>query len=108
MLPNTPCEFPECTTPAAHLHHIVYDDPEATANLCRKHHEDITIINGAKARAAKSGYNWRYRHYQKLTDYQRWTIWEGWLRGELKPKRTKKALEWLADWDRFDREPAQV
>lgn len=107
MDPFAVCEFPDCKTPPVHMHHIVYDEydedgKEWTVPLCRKHHEDITIINGAKARATRSGWNWRYQQYRKLTNWERWEIYDGWIMGRFKPKRTKKALAYLKNWDRFD------
>jgi len=66
-------------------HHAVYDPYGVIKPLCRKHHEDITIINGIQAR----------KKHRKLRNNERWAIWYAWQRGELKPRRTKKALEWL-------------
>lgn len=103
--PESKCDYPNCETIPDHTHHITYE-PELTVRLCRKHHEDITIINGAKARATRSGWNWRFTPYRKLTNWEREYIYEGWKAGTFRPKRTKKALEWLKDWDKFDRAPA--
>lgn len=82
------CSFPGCKNFADHTHHVVYD-PDVTKPLCRKHHEDITIINGIQGR--------KYR--RSLSRKQRFFIWYGFLEGRFKPKRTKKALEYLQEWD---------
>jgi hypothetical protein len=91
------CSFPGCPDPAEHTHHITYD-PSVTKPLCRKHHEDITIINGQQARKNRRKRNWRESQYLRLSNKHRWWIWFQWLNGTLKPRRTKKALEWLKDW----------
>lgn len=87
-MPESPCKFPSCPTPSDHTHHITYKPP-ITVRLCRKHHEDITIINGAKGR--------RLRH--PLNNKTRWFLWYSFLSGKIKPRRTKKALEWIEKWD---------
>lgn len=85
------CTHPGCTTPADHTHHITYE-PEVTVELCRQHHEDITIINGTQGR--------KFKH--KLSNKHRWFIWGQWRAGKMKPVRTKLALEWIKKWDMFD------
>jgi hypothetical protein len=90
MLPKPEeCCFPCCFSRAEHQHHVTYD-PEVIKPLCREHHEEITIINGAKAR--------RQRH--ALSNKQRWFLWYKWQEMEIRPRRTKKALEYIEPWDR--------
>ena len=101
MSPDIKCVFPGCDADSQHTHHVTYQPP-VTKRLCRKHHEDITIINGQQARKSRSRY-WRGAHYIRLSNKHRWWIWFQWTEGKLKPRRTKKALEWLKDWDQFDR-----
>jgi hypothetical protein len=81
------CAFPGCTGCAAHLHHITYE-PSVTKRLCVEHHEEITIINGQQAR--------KYR--RPLSNKHRWWIWFQWTSGKLKPRRTRKALEYTGEW----------
>ncbi len=81
------CSFPGCTAFGDHDHHITYEPPVIKA-LCRKHHEDITIINGAQSRRCGT-----------LRNNQRWAIWFKWRAGELKPRRTKLAMDWIQAWD---------
>jgi hypothetical protein len=73
---------------ADHTHHVTYN-PEVTKPLCRPHHEEITILNGQQAR--------KVRH--ELSNKHRWWIWFQWLEGKLKVRRTKKALEYIEEWD---------
>jgi hypothetical protein len=88
VLPAPPrCSFPGCTNSALHDHHITYD-PEVIKPLCRLHHEEITIINGIQARKYRRG----------LSNKHRWWAWYQWTQGKLKPRRTKKAMEYLEDW----------
>jgi hypothetical protein len=82
------CCFPNCTEFADHTHHITYN-PEVTKPLCRPHHEEITILNGQQAR--------KVRH--ELSNKHRWWIWYQWLDGKLRIRRTKKALEYIEEWD---------
>ena len=84
------CCFPRCPEFADHTHHITYH-PEVTKPLCRPHHEEITILNGQHAR--------RVRH--ELSNKHRWWIWYQWLEGKLRVRRTKKALEYIEEWDRM-------
>lgn len=86
VLPTAPslCCFPGCSAPAERQHHVTYD-PEVIKPLCKPHHDQITIINGIQGR----------KHRRQLSNKQRWWIWYSWLRGELKPRRTRKALEWV-------------
>lgn len=81
------CSFPGCSEFADHHHHVVYD-PDVIKPLCRKHHEDITIINGIHGR--------KYR--QRLSRKQRFFVWYRFLDRTFKPRRTKKALEYLEEW----------
>jgi len=83
------CCFPGCTEFARHTHHVTYD-PKVTKPLCRRHHEEITILNGQQAR--------RVRH--ELSNKHRWWIWYQWQQGRLKVRRTKKAMEYIDEWDR--------
>lgn len=73
---------------AGHQHHVTYD-PEVVRLLYRRHHEDITIINGQQAR--------KYR--RSSSNRHRWWTWYQWLRGELKRRRTSLAMEYIEDWD---------
>lgn len=82
------CCFPGCARFAEHRHHITYD-PEVIKPLCRQHHEEITIINGQQGRKIRCD----------LSNKHRWWIWYQWTGGKLKPRRTKKALEYLEGWD---------
>jgi arylamine N-acetyltransferase len=91
------CHFPTCDEPADHRHHVTYQ-PEVIFPLCRKHHEDITILNGQQAR--------KYR--RKLSNKQRWFIWYRFLAGEMKPRRTKKAMEYIKPWDDFEKARKQA
>jgi hypothetical protein len=61
---NMRCSYPGCGEFGMERHHITYDPP-VTSNLCEKHHEDITIINGLQAR--------KYR--RPLNSKWRWFIW---------------------------------
>jgi hypothetical protein len=83
------CSFRDCPEFADHTHHITYH-PEVTKPLCRPHHEEITILNGQQAR--------KVRH--ELSNKHRWWIWYQWLEGKLRVRRTKKALEYIGEWDR--------
>lgn len=56
--------------------------------MCRRHHEEITILNGQQARKV---------HHQ-LSNKHRWRIWFQWREGKSKVRRTKKALEYIAEW----------
>jgi hypothetical protein len=85
------CCFPGCTDLADHTHHITYN-PEIKKPLCRPHHEEITILNGQHARRIRHG----------LSNKHRWWIWYQWLENKLRVRRTKKALEYIGDWDRKD------
>lgn len=88
------CSYPGCKEVADHEHHIYgSDNPDPvkkskTAWLCKRHHEDITILNGKEAR----------RIHKILSDKHRGFIWFKWCNGEMKPRRTKKALEYLEEW----------
>ncbi len=82
-----PCSFPGCTAFADHRHHITYD-PEVVKPLCRKHHEDITIINRAQAGRIRA----------PLSNRHRWWIWFQWTDGMLKPRRTRGALDYISEW----------
>lgn len=91
------CIYPDCKDDADHEHHIFGSDnfdPEKrkkTEWLCKRHHEDITILNGKEGR--------RVRH--SLSDRHREFIWDKWINGEMKPRRTKKALEYVRDWNKM-------
>jgi hypothetical protein len=78
------CQFQNCSESRVQQHHVTYYPP-VIKYLCAKHHEDITIVNGQQARRCKS----------PLTNSQRWAIWYKWLSGDLKPRRTEKALEYI-------------
>lgn len=84
------CEFPGCTRHYDHGHHIVYYPEEVVKPLCREHHAEITMLNGIHAR--------RIRH--ELSNNHRWWLWHQWIAGKLKPRRTRKALEYIEEWDR--------
>lgn len=90
MTPPTPdcCSFPGCSNFGDHNHHIVYD-PAVIRPLCITHHKEITMLNGLQARKIR----------RELGRRHRWWIWFQWIAGKLKPRRTKKALEWVRDWD---------
>jgi hypothetical protein len=89
VLQRTQCCYPGCSDYADHQHHVTYE-PEAIKPLCRTHHEDITIINGQQSRKYRRG----------LSNRHRWWIWFQWLDGKLKPRRTRKALDYIEEWDR--------
>ena len=82
------CAFPACTGLGEHEHHVIYRPP-VTKRLCRQRHEEITMLNGIQGR--------KVRH--TLTDQHRWWIWYQWTQGRLKPRRTKKALQYVQEWD---------
>jgi hypothetical protein len=84
------CEFPGCTRPGDHRHHIVYHPEEVVKLLCREHHAEITMLNGIYGR--------RFRH--PLSSKHRWWLWHQWIAGKKKPRRTRKALEYIQEWDR--------
>lgn len=85
MLPEPPrCEFPRCQEWSNHRHHVTYN-PEVVKLLCFEHHEQITMLDGQQSR--------KY-HYVKLSNKHRWKIWYLWTEGKLKPRCTRKALEW--------------
>ena len=46
------------------------------------------MLNGQQAR--------KYRH--ELSNKHGWWIWYQWIDGKLKPRRTRKALEWSESW----------
>ena len=80
------CYHPNCTKMGEEKHHITYS-PEVTVLLCKKHHVQITIINGQQAR----------RIHSELSNRHRWWIWYQWLSGKLHARRTERALEWIAE-----------
>ena len=82
------CIFTTCSASAIDGHHITYI-PSVTVGLCRRHHEDITIINGQQAR----------KYHRELSNKHRWFIWYKWLDGSIRPRRTKLAMEWIATFD---------
>lgn len=84
------CFFPGCARFAEHRHHIVYFPEEVVKPLCEPHHKEITMLNGQQAR--------KCRH--PLSNNHRWWIWNRWLEGKLRPRRTRKALEYVEEWDR--------
>jgi hypothetical protein len=88
LLSPTRCDYPGCVAYREHDHHVTYD-PEVIKPLCRLHHEEITIINGQHAR--------KYR--RPLSNRQRWWIWYQWRDGKLKARRTRKAQEYIEEWD---------
>ncbi len=65
-------------------HHVTYE-PEVIRDLCRRHHEDITIVNTNRAEQTR----------RKLTNAERWELWNGWLAGKIQPVRTPNALAWI-------------
>jgi hypothetical protein len=73
------CGYPWCDQLGIERHHVTYQ-PEVVTNLCRRHHEDVTIINGQQARKYKCD----------LTTEWRLSIWNRWQQGRLKPRRTAK------------------
>ena|SRR5437899_6870688 len=83
------CCYPGCSALAHHQHHVTYI-PEVIKPLCRPHHEEITILNGQQARKYRRG----------LSNRHRWWIWFQWFAGKLKGRRTRKALEYISEWDR--------
>ena len=85
------CSFPACQKLGDHDHHVVYN-PDMIKPLCVIHHKEITMLNGIQAR--------KIRH--ELSRQHRWWIWFQWMKGELKPRRTKQALEWVREWDHMD------
>jgi hypothetical protein len=87
LLEPITCSFPGCTRFGLHNHHITYE-PEVTKPLCVEHHEEITILNGQQAR--KIG--------RTLSNKHRWWIWFSWTKGELRIRRTKKAMEYIEGW----------
>lgn len=84
------CVFPGCTRRGDHRHHIVYFPERVVKILCREHHAEITMLNGIHAR--------RVRH--QLATNHRWWLWYQWIAGNLKPRRTRKALEYVEEWGR--------
>jgi hypothetical protein len=84
LLTSFQCAFPGCKKFGAENHHITYN-PEVTKRLCTRHHEEITILNGHKGRAVRHG----------LSNRHRWWIWYQWLEGNLKVRRTKKAMQYI-------------
>ena len=99
MIPRPPrCSFPTCTRTAEHQHHIVYYPEEVISPLCRAHHEEITMLNGIHGR--------RVRH--TLSNKHRWWIWYQWREGSLRPRRTRKALAYIEEWDTKPNEPSII
>jgi hypothetical protein len=92
------CEFPGCTRHGDHRHHIVYRPEEVVRRLCCEHHAEITMLNGIHGR--------RVRH--QLSNDHRWWIWRQWTGGKLKPRRTRKALEYIQEWGRKPDSPLAV
>jgi hypothetical protein len=87
-MPEPPrCAYPGCPRWGAHNHHITYD-PEVKKWLCVRHHEEITILNGQQGRKYRRG----------LSNQHRWWIWYQWTQRKLKVRRTRKALEWVEEW----------
>jgi len=87
-LPEPPrCEFPGCKEWADHRHHIVYN-PDVVTNLCFRHHEEITFLNGQQGR--------KIRH--QLSNRHRWFIWYQFIGGR-KVRRTRKSREWTEGWE---------
>ena len=86
--PFQQCCFPSCSDSAEHRHHVTYDPPVIKV-LCEKHHKEITMLNGLQARKYRSS----------LSNKQRWWIWYQWMEGKLKPRRTRKALDYVNEWD---------
>jgi hypothetical protein len=82
------CEYPGCTRRGDHRHHIVYYPEEVVKLLCREHHAEITMLNGIQSR--------RVRH--QLSNKHRWWLWYQWTSGKLKPRRTRKALDYIGEW----------
>lgn len=82
------CCYPTCQEFARHDHHVTYD-PEVIKPLCKDHHKEITMLNGIHARKIRGSLSNRYR----------WWIWYQWLEGKLKPRRTRKAREYVDGWD---------
>jgi hypothetical protein len=88
------CDFPGCSEFALHTHHITYS-PAVTKVLCVRHHEEITILNGQRARGL--------RH--SLSNKHRWWIWFQWRERKLKVRRTKKAMTYVDKWYRGRDQP---
>src|SRR5215475_2927846 len=91
------CRYPDCEKISEHHHHILgRESPNSPiAMLCRPHHEEITMLNGIQAR----------KYHRGLTERWRWRIWYRWLAGEMKPRRTKRALEYIKSWDDYKNPP---
>lgn len=85
------CFVPDCPEPGQHCHHITYDRllPK-TKRLCRGHHQDITAVN----------INHAYKNHRRLSDAERWELWNGWLAGTVKPIYNKNVMRWISRWRR--------
>src|SRR5579863_2371127 len=84
---NYRCAFPGCKADGNERHHITYE-PEVTAWLCHKHHQEITDINGVEAR--------KYRH--GLSNRHRWFLWHQWREGKRKARRSHPTRAWNVGW----------
>jgi hypothetical protein len=81
------CAFPGCNLPGE-KHHVTYHPP-VIRSLCRKHHSEITAINATQSR----------KYHCKLSNGHRWMLFNEWIAGKRKARRTKKTREWE---DQFD------
>lgn len=84
-----PCYFPACESDARHKHHITYE-PEVIFDLCVQHHKDITVVNINRAE----------KTHRKLSNSERWELWQAWLKGEVKPVLTANASNWVDQMDK--------
>ena len=81
--PRPKCAKKGCNDDATQDHHVTYA-PEVIKPLCEKHHEEITAINGAKARKV----------HGELSNKHRWFLWFQWQEGKVRPRRTWKHQQW--------------
>lgn len=85
-IPTGRCVKPGCREPGTELHHITYDPPK-TVRLCRKHHSEITAINGVESRKF---------HRLKLSERHRRFLYYRWLEGKRKPRQSHLTRAWEA------------
>lgn len=80
------CYHPNCVSIGAEEHHITYEPPVIVL-LCKKHHEQITIINGQQSR----------KIHEQLSNRHRWWIWYQWLAGKIHARKTARAMAYISD-----------
>ena len=78
------CAFPGCDRDGIQRHHVTYV-PEVVKPLCDLHHGQITAIHGMESR--------RY-HYRELSNNHRWHMWYGFIKGEIKPRKSHLTEAW--------------